>query len=119
MSNESPVRKMYKVNTPTQSVHKQLFPQDPLAENPGYMFKNHTLSAKSERMECLVGSVNTLTSTHTCISDEVNTTVDRDCTIDCKLGLNDKASIEKAISHMQRLLPSVTSHIAEQGRLSE
>ena len=72
-------------------------------------------------MEGLVDSVNTLTSTHTCFSDEVNTTatVDRDCTIDCEQGLNDKASLEKAISHMQRLLPSVTSHVAEQGRLSE
>ena len=27
--------------------------------------------------------------------------------------------IEKAILHMKQLLPSVTSHIAEQGRLSE
>ena len=59
---------MFKVNTPTKSVHKQLFSQDLLAEN---LLKNHTLSANSERMECLVDSVNTLTSTHTCISDEV------------------------------------------------
>ena len=83
MSNESPVRKMYKVNTPTNAVHKQLFPQDPLAENPRYLLKHHTLSANSERMECLVDSVNTLTSTNTCISDKVNTAVDRDCTIYC------------------------------------
>ena len=35
------------------------------------------------------------------------------------LVLNDKAIMEKAVSQMQRLLPSITCHLAEQGRLSE
>ena len=71
------------------------------------------MSVNSERTECIVDSVSTFTSTD--ISEEVNTIADDDCDV----VLNDKASMEKAVSQMQRILPSITCHLAEQGRLSE
>lgn len=91
-SYESPVKKISKLNTPSKSVHKRVF-----NETPGDYTEQQSDLALTE---CVVADI---------INEPDN---DDDVFVE-------DLKVIKAVSHLKTLLPCVTAHLAEQGRLEE
>ena len=105
-SANSPFHKMAKINTPTKNVHKKLFSDISLNKDQS---PNSTDSMDVEQP--------------TSLSKESEISVDPDCCgtefTDISVTVEDQDTLTQITKQLQDLLPAVTAHLSEYGRLEE
>jgi len=117
LASDSPIRKFLKINTPTKSVHCQLFSEtiepecaEDSDESTRASFKKETPLTVPELTEQL--------ETTMLSSDSESENVEEMKSISEDV-LTDSKTVKETVAKLQKLLPSVTSHLNDCKRLEE